>query len=141
MGLALILGALLARAGRYTAHGRVSGHGDGPESLHDCLGHVALVSCAGPAGPPEAYWQTVLRDRDRSRRPGSCGGAFRHLHRDGCWHRHPSTSLANRRWKLWMRLELALWWLVLLTGSGIYKIWYTASHQWRQTNKEDDDQA
>ena len=29
-----------------------------------------------------------------------------------------------RRWKLWMRIELALWWLVLLTGIGVYAIWY-----------------
>lgn len=29
-----------------------------------------------------------------------------------------------RRWKLWMRIELALWWLVLLTGIGVYVIWY-----------------
>jgi uncharacterized membrane protein YozB (DUF420 family) len=29
-----------------------------------------------------------------------------------------------RRWKLWMRIELALWLLVLLTGIGTYFIWY-----------------
>jgi uncharacterized membrane protein YozB (DUF420 family) len=30
----------------------------------------------------------------------------------------------SRRWKLWMRIELALWWLVLLSGIGVYAIWY-----------------
>jgi uncharacterized membrane protein YozB (DUF420 family) len=29
-----------------------------------------------------------------------------------------------RRWKLWMRVELALWWIVLLAGIGTYYIWY-----------------
>jgi hypothetical protein len=31
-----------------------------------------------------------------------------------------------QRWKLWMRIELALWWVVLLSGIGIYYIWYAA---------------
>ncbi|MGH9676885.1 MAG: hypothetical protein ACRD36_07265, partial [Candidatus Acidiferrum sp.] len=29
-------------------------------------------------------------------------------------------KLKFRRWKFWMRFELALWWLVLLTGVGTY---------------------
>lgn len=29
-----------------------------------------------------------------------------------------------RRWKLWMRVELALWFFVLLIGVGTYLIWY-----------------
>lgn len=29
-----------------------------------------------------------------------------------------------QRWKLWMRVELALWWVVLLSGIGTYYIWY-----------------
>jgi uncharacterized membrane protein YozB (DUF420 family) len=29
------------------------------------------------------------------------------------------------RWKLWMRLELALWMAVLLSGIGTYFVWYT----------------
>jgi|SRR5487761_125939 len=35
-------------------------------------------------------------------------------------------KLKFRRWKFWMRFELALWWLVLLTGLGTYLFWYTA---------------
>jgi uncharacterized membrane protein YozB (DUF420 family) len=31
-----------------------------------------------------------------------------------------------QRWKLWMRIELALWWVVLLSGIGTYYIWYAA---------------
>jgi len=29
-----------------------------------------------------------------------------------------------QRWKLWMRIELALWWVVLLSGIGTYYTWY-----------------
>jgi uncharacterized membrane protein YozB (DUF420 family) len=29
-----------------------------------------------------------------------------------------------RRWKLWMRIELALWWIVLVTGMATYFVWY-----------------
>ena len=29
-----------------------------------------------------------------------------------------------KRWKLWMRIELALWWIVLLMGVITYWVWY-----------------
>jgi len=29
-----------------------------------------------------------------------------------------------QRWKLWMRVELALWWISLGTGIATYFIWY-----------------
>ena len=32
-----------------------------------------------------------------------------------------------RRWKLWMRVELALWLFVLLIGVGTYLIWYVVT--------------
>ena len=35
-------------------------------------------------------------------------------------------TLRFHRWKLWMRIELALWWVVLLSGIGTYYIWYAA---------------
>jgi uncharacterized membrane protein YozB (DUF420 family) len=31
-----------------------------------------------------------------------------------------------QRWKLWMRIELVLWWIVLLAGLGTYWVWYAA---------------
>jgi uncharacterized membrane protein YozB (DUF420 family) len=33
-----------------------------------------------------------------------------------------------QRWKLWMRIELILWWVVLLTGFGTYYFWYAATN-------------
>ncbi len=32
--------------------------------------------------------------------------------------------LRFRRWKLWMQVELGLWWAALLAGVGTYWIWY-----------------
>jgi uncharacterized membrane protein YozB (DUF420 family) len=29
-----------------------------------------------------------------------------------------------KRWKLWMRVELALWWVVLMMGVVTYRVWY-----------------
>jgi uncharacterized membrane protein YozB (DUF420 family) len=29
-----------------------------------------------------------------------------------------------KRWKLWMRIELALWWIALLMGVATYWVWY-----------------
>ncbi len=34
--------------------------------------------------------------------------------------------LRFQRWKLWMRAELALWWVVVLSGVGLYYAWYLA---------------
>jgi uncharacterized membrane protein YozB (DUF420 family) len=33
-------------------------------------------------------------------------------------------SLRFTRWKLWMRIEMALWGTVLVTGLGTYVVWY-----------------
>jgi uncharacterized membrane protein YozB (DUF420 family) len=32
-----------------------------------------------------------------------------------------------RRYKLWMRTELVLWWSVLLLGVGTYYVWYSSA--------------
>ena len=33
-------------------------------------------------------------------------------------------SLRFKGWKLWMRVELALWWFVLMMGALTYWVWY-----------------
>jgi hypothetical protein len=35
--------------------------------------------------------------------------------------------LCFKRWKLWMRAELMLWSIVLLSGVGTYYAWYIAT--------------
>jgi uncharacterized membrane protein YozB (DUF420 family) len=32
-----------------------------------------------------------------------------------------------RNWKAWMRAELLLWWIVIVTGALVYSVWYGAS--------------
>ena len=34
--------------------------------------------------------------------------------------------LRLKNWKFWMRAELALWWVVILSGGGTYYSWYVA---------------
>jgi uncharacterized membrane protein YozB (DUF420 family) len=34
--------------------------------------------------------------------------------------------LRFRNWKRWVRAELALWWIVLLSGVTTYYVWYVA---------------
>jgi uncharacterized membrane protein YozB (DUF420 family) len=34
--------------------------------------------------------------------------------------------LRFERYKRWMRIELALWWTVVLAGVGVYAVWYMA---------------
>ena len=38
-------------------------------------------------------------------------------------------SLRFTRWKLWMRAELMLWWIVVLGGMATYYAWYIAPAQ------------
>lgn len=40
--------------------------------------------------------------------------------------------LRFKRYKLWMRTALALWWLVILLGIGTYYFWYAAAPQQQQ---------
>lgn len=35
-------------------------------------------------------------------------------------------SLRFKAWKRWMRTELLLWWIVVLSGVGTYYLWYVA---------------
>jgi uncharacterized membrane protein YozB (DUF420 family) len=127
MGLALIFGAFLARAKRYVAHGVCQA-----TVLVLNLVMIALVMW------PTFHMQVLP-------------GLPTHFSK-----RHYSIATAHailgaaaellgmyillvagtdilpqawrfQRWKLWMRIELTLWWVVLLTGSWTYGSWYTAA--------------
>ena len=130
MGLALIGGAFLARAKRYAAHGV-------------CMTAVLVLNLVPIAVVMlPSFRQLVL--------PQLSG----HLHKRyyavaavhgvlGCAVELlglyillvAGTNLLPeawrfKRWKLWMRLELALWMVVLLSGIGTYIVWYT--RPWRR---------
>jgi uncharacterized membrane protein YozB (DUF420 family) len=126
MGIALIAGALLARAKRYTAHGVCQS-----AVLFLNLAMIALVM--GPS-----FHQIVL--------PGLPAHFGKHYYAIATAHGALGAvaellglyiilvagtnilpqSLRFRRWKLWMRVELALWWVVLLMGFATYYFWYAA---------------
>jgi plastocyanin/uncharacterized membrane protein YozB (DUF420 family) len=44
-------------------------------------------------------------------------------------------ALRFKRFKRWMRIELALWWIVILLGVGTYYFWYVAPEPTATTQK------
>ena len=44
-------------------------------------------------------------------------------------------ALRFKRFKRWMRIELALWWIVILLGVGTYYFWYVAPEPTTTTQK------
>ena len=124
MGIALLAGALLARAKRYAAHGVCQG-----VVLILNLPMIALVMW------PSLDTRVLPRFSRHFEKPnyviamahGALGALAEVL---GLYILLAAgTNILPRawrfqRWKLWMRIELALWWVVLLSGIGTYYIWY-----------------
>jgi uncharacterized membrane protein YozB (DUF420 family) len=124
MGVALIGGALLARAKRYTAHGICqasvlmlnltsiafvmwpSFHGQVMPALpkHVTDPYYGAATAHGILGAiAELVGLYIVLAVGTNVLPG---------------------SLRISRWKLWMRLELVLWWVVIVTGVLTYYVWY-----------------
>ena len=124
MGVALIGGALLARAKRYTAHGI-------------CQAAVLLLNLIMIAFImwPSFYGQVLpalprhLTDRyyGAATAHGILGAVAELL---GLYIvLAVGTNILPRRvrisrWKLWMRIELVLWWVLIVTGVLTYYVWY-----------------
>ena len=124
MGVALIGGGLLARAKRYTAHGI-------------CQASVLVLNLIAIAFVmwPSFYGQVMpalpkhLTDRyyGVATTHGILGGIAELLGLYIVLAAGTSIfplSLRISRWKLWMRLELGLWWVVIVTGVLTYYVWY-----------------
>ncbi|HEV3482943.1 MAG TPA: DUF420 domain-containing protein [Candidatus Acidoferrales bacterium] len=128
MGIALLAGALLARSKRYSAHGA-------------CMAAVLLLNLVMivlvmwpsfhelvlpriPARLARQYYAVATLH-------GALGAATELF---GLYILLVAGTEAVpqrwrfRRWKLWMRVELAIWWVVLLSGIGTYFLWYGAPH-------------
>jgi hypothetical protein len=96
------------------------------ELANDRTGHVALVSAASRAGIPRVFRK---RYYTLAAIHGALGMAAEIL---GLYIVLVAGTnilpqrLRFKRWKLWMRAELALWTLVLLGGAGTYYAWYIA---------------
>jgi uncharacterized membrane protein YozB (DUF420 family) len=124
MGIALLAGALVARAKRYSAHGA-------------CMASVLLLNLVMIALVmwPSFHELVVPRIPARLARQyyavatvhGALGAATELF---GLYILLVAGTdviperWRFRRWKLWMRVELATWWVVLLLGIGTYFIWY-----------------
>ncbi len=127
MGIALIVGAVLARCKRYRAHGAC-------QAAVLALNLVLISSAMWPS----FYSQVLPRlPKHLAKRYYAIAtihgvlGAVAELFGlyillvagtnvlPQAWRFH--------RWKLWMRIELALWLIVLLTGIATYFIWYAVA--------------
>jgi uncharacterized membrane protein YozB (DUF420 family) len=128
MGVVLIGGALLARAKRYTAHGI-------------CQSAVLLLNLIVIAFVmwPSFYGQVlpVLPKHLTDRYYGAATahgilGAIAELLGLYIVVAVGTDILPRRvrisRWKLWMRIELVLWWAVIVTGVLTYYVWYAEAH-------------
>ena len=124
MGGALIGGALLARAKRYTAHAIC-------QSSVLILNLIAIAFVMWPS-----FYGQVLPALPGHLADQYYGAATAHgivgalaellgLHIVLA----AGTDILPRRlrisrWKLWMRIELVLWWIVIVTGVLTYYVWY-----------------
>ena len=124
MGVALICGALLARAKRYTAHGIC-------QSAVLLLNLIMIAFVMWPS-----FNGQVLPALPKHLTDGYYGAATAHgilgaiAELLGLYIvlAVATDTLPRRvriiRLKLWMRIELILWWLVIVTGVLTYYVWY-----------------
>jgi len=126
MGLALLGGAFLARAKRYTAHGICQA-----AVLILNLPMIALVMwpSVNTRVLPKLSTHLWKRTYVIAVVHGVLGAIAELL---GLYIMLVAgtdflpRSWRFQRWKLWMRMELILWWIVLLSGLGTYYVWYAA---------------
>ena len=124
MGAALIVGTFLARRKRYSAHGA-------------CQATVLVLNLAMIASVMWPSFRLQVLPR-LSKHLGKRYYAIATIHGVlgavaelfGLYIRLVAgpnilpQAWRFSRWKLWMRIELALWLIVLLIGIGTYVIWY-----------------
>ena len=124
MGVALIAGALFARAKRYAAHGLC-------QSAVLLLNLIMIAFVMWPAFHGQVLPALPKHLTDRYYGAATAHGilgAVAELF--GLYIvLAVGTNIVPRRlrisrWKLWMRVELALWWVVIVTGILTYNVWY-----------------
>jgi uncharacterized membrane protein YozB (DUF420 family) len=124
MGVVLIGGALFARAKRYAAHGIC-------QSAVLLLNLIMIAFVMWPAFHGQVLPALPKHLTDRYYGAATAHGilgAVAELF--GLYVvLAVGTNIVPRRlrisrWKLWMRVELALWWVVIVTGILTYNVWY-----------------
>jgi uncharacterized membrane protein YozB (DUF420 family) len=126
MGIALIVGAFLARAKRYAAHGTCQA-----AVLILNLPMIALVmwpSLHARVIPrlSSHLWKRSYAIATAHGVLGALAEVFGLYILIVAGTNILPQSWRFKRWKLWMRIELVLWWIVLLLGIGTYYVWYAA---------------
>lgn len=126
MGIALLAGAFLARAKRYAAHGIC-------QALVLLLNLPMIALVMWPSFHarvlPRLSTHLAKRNYAIATAHGVLGAVAEIL---GLYILLVAgtnilpAAWRFQRWKLWMRTELVLWWIVLLTGFGTYYLWYVA---------------
>jgi len=126
MGLALLGGAFLARAKRYTAHGIC-------QAAVLILNLLMIALVMWPSLDSRVLPRLSSRFWKRTYLIATVHGVLGAIAEVlGLYILLVAgTDFLPRkwrfqRWKLWMRIELILWWVVLLLGFGIYYAWYIA---------------
>ncbi len=125
MGVALIGGGLLARAKRYTAHGICQA-----SVLILNLATIAFVMWPSFHGQVMPALPRHLTDRYYGVATahgilGAIAELFGLYIVLAAGTGYIPLSVRISRWKLWMRLELTLWWVVIVTGVLTYYVWYS----------------
>jgi uncharacterized membrane protein YozB (DUF420 family) len=127
MGAALIVGAFLARSKRYAAHGAC-------QATVLVLNLVLIFSVMWPSFHLQVLPRLPKHFGKRYYAIATVHGVLGALAEFlGLYNLLVAgTNILPqawrfRRWKLWMRIELALWLIVLLTGIGTYFIWYAVA--------------
>ena len=126
MGVALVVGARLARSGRYAAHGIC-------QTTVMVLNLVAIVWIMGPSFTGQVVPRLPAR-LGRGYFAVASGHALLGTVAEtlGIYivlvagTKIVPRRLRFRNWKRWMRIELGLWWVVVLTGIWTYAWWYMA---------------
>jgi uncharacterized membrane protein YozB (DUF420 family) len=126
MGVALVVGGLLAKRKRYTAHGACQA-----TVLLLNLLMIALVMWPSFHQQVVPIFPRVLHKRYFlvATIHGALGIAAELL---GLYivivagTNILPQQLCCKSWRLWMRAELVLWWVVLFSGLWTYYVWYVA---------------
>jgi len=126
MGVSLIAGTLLARAKRYVAHGVCQ---TAVVLLNLVMIAVFMAPSFGERVMPRLSTHLAKRHYAIATLHAALGTVAELL---GIYILLAAgTNILPRswrftRWRLWMRIELILWWLVIFMGILTYYVWYAA---------------
>jgi len=124
MGVVLIAGTFLARAKRYTAHGIC-------QTAVMFLNLAMILSIMWPSFDGQVLPALPNHLTDTYYGVGTAHGILGgvaelfgiYLALAAGTEVLPR-SVRVQRWKIWMRVELGLWWAVILSGAVTYYVWY-----------------